>query len=185
MTSPFNLRRAARVFHAGGLLAYPTEAVFGLGCDPLNPDAVRRLLALKQRPEQKGLILIGADFGQLRPFVEPLGEAQMAPLLASWPGPNTWLLPAAHGLPRWLRGSHATLAVRVTDHPVAAALCRACASPLVSTSANLSGHPPARSALKVRMALGGRIDRIVNAPCGGATRPSTIRDAVSGCIIRA
>ncbi|OQX41590.1 MAG: tRNA threonylcarbamoyladenosine biosynthesis protein RimN, partial [Candidatus Sedimenticola endophacoides] len=73
MTSPFNLRRAARVFHAGGLLAYPTEAVFGLGCDPLNPDAVRRLLALKQRPEQKGLILIGADFGQLRPFVEPLG----------------------------------------------------------------------------------------------------------------
>lgn len=184
MISPWKLRQAARVFHSGGLLAYPTEAVFGLGCDPLNPDAVYRLLQLKQRPVHKGLILIAADFAQLRPFVQTLDEEQMSKVFASWPGPNTWLLPAAPHLPHWLRGRHSTLAVRVTAHPIAAELCRACHSPLVSTSANLSGHPPARTSLEVRLALGNRIEHIINAPCGGATNPSTIRDALTGALIR-
>jgi len=184
MLSPWKLRQAARVFHAGGLLAYPTESVFGLGCDPLNPHAVHRLLQLKQRPLHKGLILIAADYDQLRPFIRPLQAARMAEVFASWPGPHTWLLPAAPHLPRWLRGGHKTLAVRVTAHPVAAALCRACRSPLVSTSANLSGRPPARTPLKVRQGLGQQLEHIVNAPCGGAKRPSTIRNALTGALIR-
>lgn len=182
--SPWKLREAARCVRGGGLVAYPTEAVFGLGCDPLNGSAMERLLALKQRTAEKGVILIAADFDQLRPFIKPLEDSLMAPILASWPGPNTWLLPAADQLPQWLIGRHTTLAVRVTAHPLAAALCRACDSPLVSTSANRSGQHPARSTLQVRLRLGKGVDCIVNAPLGGSRAPSTIRDGVTGRVIR-
>ncbi len=108
----------------GGLIAYPTEAVYGLGCDPENGHAVRRLLALKARPEHKGLILIAADWAQLEPYVRGLGQTAMAAIHATWPGAVTWLLPARRETPRWLTGEHQTLAVRVTAHPLAAALCR-------------------------------------------------------------
>ena len=145
----WKLREAARCFHRGGLIAYPTEAVYGLGCDPLDSAAVERLLRLKDRPVAKGLILIAADFAQLLPFVRQLPPDLMQPVFDSWPGPNTWLLPARKDTPAWLTGCHDSLAVRVTAHPIAGALCRACRSPLVSTSANLSRRPPARTGLQV------------------------------------
>ncbi|HSO78728.1 MAG TPA: Sua5/YciO/YrdC/YwlC family protein, partial [Chromatiaceae bacterium] len=103
------LRLAAHWIKAGGVVAYPTEAVYGLGCDPWNGAATRRILTLKQRPESKGLIVIAADFSQLTPFVVPLEAERMAVILASWPGPNTWLLPARPEVPPWLRGEHETL----------------------------------------------------------------------------
>ncbi|WP_260294569.1 L-threonylcarbamoyladenylate synthase [Sedimenticola hydrogenitrophicus] len=181
---PWKLREAARCFRRGGLIAYPTEAVYGLGCDPLNESAMEALLALKQRPAEKGVILIAADFEQLRPFVKPLADPLMQPILASWPGPHTWLLPAADWLPFWLTGVHSSLAVRVTALPLAAALCRACDSPIVSTSANRSGQHPARSALQVRLRLGSRVDCLLHAPLGGSRAPSTIRDGASGRVIR-
>jgi L-threonylcarbamoyladenylate synthase len=187
MDIPFNswkLREAARCFNRGGLIAYPTEAVYGLGCDPLNQQAMEALLALKQRPVEKGVILIAAHFEQLTPFIKPLDASLMAPILASWPGPNTWLLPAADNLPFWLTGIHRTLAVRVTAHPLASALCQACDSPLVSTSANRSGQHPAKSALQVQQRLGFGVDCIINGPLGNNQKPSTIRDALSGRVIR-
>jgi len=178
------LRAAARVVKTGGLIAYPTEAVYGLGCDPRNEAAVRRLLALKRRPVHKGLILIAADFAQLAPFLQPLTPADRVYLAATWPGPYTWLLPARPDTPHWLRGRHETLAVRVTAHPLAAALCRACGHPLVSTSANFSGRPPTRSALAVRRQLGTTIDYLLPGPTGGAARPTEIRDLRSGRRVR-
>ena len=183
--SPFRLREAARSIRVGATIAYPTEAVYGLGCNPLDPDAVYRILALKQRPVTKGLILIAADFVQLQPFVQRLPQDRMQEILASWPGPNTWLLPCVPGCPIWLSGRHDTLAVRVTDHPIAAALCRAARSPLVSTSANRAGRRPATTALQVRSRFGRSIDAIVPGAVGGLTRPTTIRDGSSGTIIRA
>jgi L-threonylcarbamoyladenylate synthase len=183
-TPSWRLRQAARCFHQGGILAYPTEAVYGLGCDPLDWFAVERILEIKRRPLDKGLILIAAHFEQLRPYVKPLSEEAMEPLFNSWPGPTTWLLPAADHTPPWLRGAHETLAVRVTDHPVAAALCRACGSPLVSTSANIGGHPPARSALQVRHRLGSRVDCVISGSLGDLSKPTVIRDAASGEILR-
>ncbi|WP_428606319.1 L-threonylcarbamoyladenylate synthase [Sedimenticola sp.] len=182
--NPWKLREAVRSFNRGGLIAYPTEAVYGLGCDPLNAQAMEALLGLKQRPMEKGVILIAADFEQLRPFIKPLAEPLMEQIFASWPGPNTWLLPAADNLPFWLTGVHTSIAVRVTAHPLAAALCRACQSPLVSTSANRSGQHPAKSALQVRLRLGNRVDCILSAPLGGNRTPSTIRDGATGRIIR-
>jgi len=168
----------------GGLIAYPTEAVYGLGCDPENGHAVRRLLALKARPERKGLILIAADWAQLEPYVQTLEPATMAAIHATWPGPVTWLLPARRETPRWLTGEHQTLAVRVTDHPLAAALCRQWGGPLVSTSANRASQPPARTALGVRRALGPGVDYLLVGPCGGNERPSSIRDARTGAVLR-
>lgn len=179
------LRVAAHCIRDGGILAYPTEAVYGLGCNPWNRTAVQRLLAIKRRPERKGLILIAADFSQLAPFVEPLDGARMRVVRATWPGPFTWLLPARAGTPCWLRGQHATLAVRVTAHRTAAALCEAAGSALISTSANIGGHPPARTSLQVRLALGSQIDLILAGRCGTNARLSTIRDGRTGAVIRA
>ena len=179
------LHLAARCIEAGGILAYPTEAVYGLGCDPRNGGAVHRLLAIKRRPEDKGLILIAADYSQLRSFVTPLVGDRMREVLATWPGPVTWLLPARAGTPRWLTGRHATLAVRVTAHPLAAALCRSAGRALVSTSANVSELPPARTALEVRLAFGTQLDLVLARPCGPRTNPSTIRDGLTGAVIRA
>ena len=178
------LRLAAHWIKAGGVVAYPTEAVYGLGCDPWNGAATRRILTLKQRPESKGLIVIAADFSQLTPFVVPLEAERMAVILATWPGPNTWLLPARPEVPPWLRGEHETLAVRVTAHPLAAALCRAAGRALVSTSANRATRLPARTALEVRLRLGEAGDYLLAGPCGGRAQCSTIRDARTGRLLR-
>ena len=191
-TTPFALHEAARVASRGGVVAYPTEAVFGLGCDPLDPDAVLRILEIKGRAMDKGLILIAADLNALLPYVQTLDAERMAEIRASWPGPNTWLLPARPETPQWLTGAHDTLAVRVTDHPLAAALCRACArygthigsGALVSTSANLSNRKPARTPLDVRRQLRGAPDLLVAGRCGRHPRPSTIRDARTGRVLR-
>ncbi len=179
------LRIAARIVRAGGLIAYPTEAVYGLGCNPRDERAVRRLLMLKRRPAHKGLILMAASFEQLEPFLQPLTKTDRVRLDTTWPGPQTWLIPARSVTPRWLRGRHETLAVRVTAHPLAAALCQACGHPLVSTSANLSGRPPARTALAVRRQLGWNLDYLLPGPTGGAAKPTAIRDLRTGRVVRA
>lgn len=133
----------------------------------------------------KGLILIAADMGQLEPFVEWLGDARMPEIRASWPGPNTWLIPVKPTTPSWLTGRFETLAVRVTAHPLVAALCRTFGGAIVSTSANRSDRPPARSALEVRRTLGARLDYLLVGDCQGAERPSVIRDGRTGRVLRA
>ncbi|MFQ5487394.1 MAG: L-threonylcarbamoyladenylate synthase [Gammaproteobacteria bacterium] len=186
MNGGWRLRHAAALIRSGGIVAYPTEAVYGLGCDPLDPAAVLRLLALKQRPQTKGLILIGADFRQLRPYMDrdAVDEKSLRRLRRSWPGPVTWLLPAAHQVPQWLRGAHDTIALRVTAHPLAAALGGLWGGAVVSTSANPAGRPPARTALDVRRYFGANVDCILSGETGGAPAPTEIRDARSGRIVR-
>ncbi len=184
-TKRWQLEHAARIVGAGGVIAYPTEAVYGLGCDPRNGAAVLRLLALKQRPLDKGLILIAAEFEALQPYLAPLSATTRAKLRRTWPGPVTWLLPARPEIPFWLCGKHASLAVRVTAHPLTAALCRACGGVLVSTSANISNRPPARSALAVRRSFGSDIDYVLSGVLGGRDKPTPIIDAVSGRVVRA
>ncbi|MBK5937648.1 MAG: Sua5/YciO/YrdC/YwlC family protein [Halorhodospira halophila] len=183
-SSPFRIGHAAAVLRRGGVVAYPTEAVWGLGCDPRRDDAVARLLALKGRPERQGLILIAAEPEQLGGFLAPLPEERAEEIRASWPGPMTWVLPASPRAPRWVSGGRDTVAVRVTAHPVAAALCRAFGGALVSTSANPSAGRPARSAPQVRRYFGTRIDALVPGRLGGLGRPTPIRDGRSGAYLR-
>ncbi len=181
----FRLRLAADWIRAGGVIAYPTEAVFGLGCDPADPLAVSRLLAIKQRSPDKGLILVAACWSQLQPWVQPLPTSLEQRLQQSWPGPVTWLVPAAASCPRWLTGAHPTLAVRVSAHPLVRALCTIWGGALVSTSANRSHQRPARSVLEVQLRFASSIDYILPGPLGGRQQPTTIRDLVSGRIVRA
>lgn len=183
--SAFQLRTARRVLLDGGIVAYPTEAVYGLGCDPHNAAAVIRLLELKQRSWRKGLILIASHRHQLDPWLEPVGLSMEQQMEKSWPGPVTWLLPARPEVPEWLRGEHATLAVRVTAHPLAAALCETFGGPIVSTSANYAGHRAARSALQLQRVMGEQVDYILHGDVGDQLRPTEIRDAESGQVVRA
>lgn len=177
-------RRALRAHLArGGLIAYPTESCFGLGCDPKNPRAVARLLALKERPWSKGLIVIADDFRRVQKLAAPLTPPQRAKALAAWPGPHTWLLPASRRTPPWLRGRHTTLAVRVSAHPVAAGLCRALAMALVSTSANRAGQKALKTAAACRRAFGPEV-LVVPGKTGTRRRPSTIQELLSGRVAR-
>jgi len=180
----WQLTQAAQTIHGGGVIAYPTEAVFGLGCDPLNPEAVQNLLALKHRPMEKGLILIAADIAQLTPFITLLTTKAEAQLAETWPGPHTWLLPARTDTPRWIRGRHDTIAVRVTAHPIAAALCRATGHAIISTSANLAGKTPASNPLRVRRYFPNALDNILHGALGTETGPTPIRDLITKKLVR-
>lgn len=180
-----DIEQVAAAIRDGGLVAYPTEAVFGLGCDPRNQDAVMRLLALKERDVSAGLILIAADVGQLAEFIQPFSAVLAARILPTWPGPVTWVVAAADATPAWIRGNHPNVAVRVTAHPLAAALCRAAGTALVSTSANLHGAAPARSERDVQLTLGARVDYVLAGSCGEQERPTEIRDAATGAVLRA
>lgn len=178
---------AAALLRDGGVLAYPTEAVYGLGCDPHDRAAFERLFALKGRPATQGVLLIAADFAQIEPYIHfaDVPADVLTQVKASWPGPNTWVFPRSAKVPDWVAGAHAGIALRVTAHEPAAALCRAFGAPLVSTSANPHGEPPARDVATLERYFGDRLDGAVDAPLGGLDRPTVIRDALSGAIIRA
>lgn len=184
MIRPWRLCEAARAITGGGIVAYPTEAVYGLGCDPFDDEAVQRLLRMKRRPAGLGLIVIGACFEQIAPFIGALAPEARARLDRSWPGPRTWLVPASDAVPPWIRGDHDRVALRVTAHPVAAALCATIDAAIVSTSANVHGEPAARTALGVRLRFGKSVDFVLDGPTGGLPRPTPIHDATTGQIIR-
>ncbi len=174
-------RRAITTLRAGGLIAYPTEAVYGLGCDPDHLPAVHRLLRLKRRPVAAGLILIAADWAQLAPYAElPVTNPWTPVARAGWPGPLTWIVPARPRVPRAVSGVRDTIAVRVTAHPVARALCQDLGKPLISTSANRRGDPPLRTARAVRAAFGHRLDGVVPGATGYRRRPTPIRSLRDG-----
>ena len=172
-----------RTLERGGVIAYPTEAVYGLGCDPLDQAAVRRILRIKGRPQGKGLILLADRLEQLLPYLAA-SSSQLDQALASWPGPVTWILPCRADVPVWLTGGRRTLAVRVTSHPVAAGLSRLFGDALVSTSANRRGGQPARDAREVRRRLGGALDLVVPGATSGRAQPSEIRDGLTGRVLR-
>ncbi|MGS0692156.1 L-threonylcarbamoyladenylate synthase [Shewanella sp. 30m-9] len=177
---------AAELVEQGGVIAYPTEAVYGLGCDPDNNDAIERLLEIKQRPWQKGLILVAGDYQQLLPYIDEsqLSVEQLAFVHSKWPGPFTFIMPIKPGLSKLLSGSFDSIAVRVTAHEDVKALCAAINKPIVSTSANLTGQEPALSASSVKLQFEGMIAGLVIGDLGSQASPSTIIDAKSGKIIR-
>ena len=177
---------AVAVLRRGGLVACPTEGVWGLSCDPFDEAAVLRLLALKQRTVDKGLILVAATPAQFEGIAdwEPLPPGRKAEILASWPGPNTWIVPVTARVPRWISGEHDGVALRVSAHPVMAELCAAFGGPLVSTSANRAGEPAARNLAALDPAVLAATDGRVAGETGARDRPSDIRDARTGALLR-
>src|SRR5262245_24142460 len=174
---------AARVIRSGGVVAHATEGVWGLGCDPFVRGAVERVLELKGRSWQKGLIVIGSDVDTFAPELAGLDSALRADIAGCWPGAITWVVPNVR-FPRWITGRHSTVAIRVPAHLQALRLCRAVGGPIVSTSANPSGRPPARSALAVRGYFGNAIDAVLAGAIGGRGGPSEIRVALTGAALR-
>ncbi|MCY1406877.1 Threonylcarbamoyl-AMP synthase [compost metagenome] len=183
MISSWRVQRMAKVVREGGVIAYPTEAVWGLGCDPWNSDAVYRLLAIKARPVEKGMILVAGDIREFDFLLEDLPEAWQDTLADSWPGPNTWLVPHQGRLPEWITGQHDSVALRVSDHPVVRQLC-ALTGPLVSTSANPAGRPAARTRLRIEQYFHDELDGVLGGALGGRRNPSVIRDLVTGEVVR-
>lgn len=183
MLISWRAQHVARLIKAGGVIAYPTEAVWGLGCDPWNADAVYRLLQLKQRPVSKGLILIADCIHQFDFLLDGFPQPWMDRLAGSWPGPNTWLVPHRNRLPQWITGQHDTVALRVTAHPLVREVC-ALTGPIISTSANPAGRPAARSRLRVEQYFEGHLDAVVGGALGGRRNPSLIRDLCSGTVVR-
>jgi L-threonylcarbamoyladenylate synthase len=178
------LQLATDALAAGGVVACPTEAVWGLSCNPADALAVERLLSLKGRSVAKGLILVAAGQNQLDFLLEQLSDQDRSKVAASWPGPTTWLVPHGGRVPGWIHGDHATVAVRVSNHPVVRALCNAWDGPLVSTSANRAGARPPRELFQVKRFFGERLDYCLPGQVDRSARPSVIKDLVSGQIVR-
>ncbi len=182
---PGEIDAAAALLRDGGVLAHPTEGVYGLGCDPDNHAAFERIFALKRRPAEQGVLLIAADFAQVQPWIGKTPGAALERANAAWPGAHTFIFPRSARVPEWIAGGHAGIALRVTAHAPAAALCRAFGGPIVSTSANRHGESPAMSAAEIESVFGDGLDGVLDAPLGGLDHPTPITDAVTGAIIRA
>lgn len=175
---------AVAAMREGGVIAYPTEYCFGLGCDPRNPKAVEHLLRIKQRKAEQGVILIAADKTQVCAWVDLASSPLRAEIEASWPGPNTWLLPAQEHVTSWVKGHHTTVAMRIPALSMCRDLCREFGDAIVSTSANRHGQEALLSAQAVTDEMGDELAYVINAPVGGASAASTIRHGLTGELIR-
>lgn len=176
-------RSIAAHLKRGGVIAYPTESCYGLGCDPRNRRAVQKILKLKHRPQHKGLILIASSYQQVARYIQPLTPNEQRKLQADGEQAITYLMPVKSSCPRWLRGKHDTLAVRLTAHPFAKCLCRSARSALISTSANVGGMKPAKTHAECARQFGSRV-WVMRGRVGRRKRPSTIRAWGDGRIVR-
>lgn len=177
-----DLNQALLDIQEGQVLAYPTEAVYGLGCDPFNQAAVERIVALKGRPQQQGLIVLIADWPQLFSLIGEVPIARLQAIKETWPGPVTWVFPKSENVPDWITGSHDTIAIRMTAHPIAQKLCQL--GPIVSTSANPHGQAPALSLAEVDQLFNDGLDGVVLGDLGTEKRPSMIFDALTNQQLR-
>ena len=178
--------KACRVLIEGGVIAYPTEAVWGLGCDPFNEVAVSRILTMKKRPVCKGLILVASSISQLKALLKPLSPDKVSQLNSSWPSATTWLIQDYNDvIPPWIKGEFSSVAVRVSQHPTIRKLCNHYGGPIVSTSLNPAGEVPANTSLESRGYFNDSIDFIVEGSVGDALSPSRIICLDSNAVIRA
>jgi L-threonylcarbamoyladenylate synthase len=168
---------AVKAVRNGDIIIYPTESVYGLGCDPYNYSAVKKLLEIKQRSVDKGLILIAGNIQQILPMIRPKSASDLANALKTWPGHNTWVFPKSKLVPHWVSGNHQTIAVRVSKHPTVIELCNKLNSSLISTSANLSNQEVLTSIKALKHIFGDKIAAYIDAPLGQESLPSQIRDA--------
>ena len=176
------IKEARQLLKQGKLIAYPTESVYGLGCDPFNQFAVETLLTLKQREASKGLILLIAEWSQLTPLIGFIPDQRWDAVKKTWPGPVTWIFPKSEIIPQWVSGQHESVAIRMTAHPCARQLCTEL--PMISTSANKTGVAPAVDVASVKLQFPQGIEAIVEGELGDAVKPSAIFDVLSGRRLR-
>lgn len=179
-----SINSAVETLRSGGVIAYPTEAVYGLGCDPFNKRSVIRVLELKRRSIHKGLILLSHDWDIVSNLTLPIPQHLLDMVFSTWPGPTTWVFPAnIDVLPYWIRGERNSIAIRITAHPISKELCKSFGKPIISTSANIEGEIPVRSYQEVTPIFKG-IDYILQGDVGELTKPTPIYDALTMHTIR-
>jgi len=184
--SPWRLRQIALQIRRGGIIAYPTDTIWGFGCHPKSRSAVYRIQQLKQRSRSKGLILLSSSLELCEPYLDPSVLATKYDQLSS---PQTravtWIVKASTDCPNWLTGQSESIAIRITDKPHIKILCQSIQAPLVSTSANISGRNNARSSLIVHKLFHQSVDNIIEGYDTGSQQASVIRDLHTGNILRA
>ncbi|PPI88568.1 L-threonylcarbamoyladenylate synthase type 1 TsaC [Candidatus Pantoea edessiphila] len=180
-----SLKHCVKELYLGGIIIYPTEAVFGFGCDPENKTAVEKLIFLKNRSLNKGFILISNDYNQLKSYVDEykISSIKRDYMFSYWPGPTTFIVPASRQTPIWLTGKFDSLAIRVSNHPGIKALCNKFGKPIISTSANLANQKPCRTFEDVIKKFGKSFP-ILLGETYGLKRPSEIRNIITGDLIR-
>ena len=183
MASEFAIRYAVHCVRQGGIIAYPTETVYGLGCDPLCARAVDEINSLKGRDAGKGLILIASRLQQLDSLIDVSDRNQRAAIVGEHEA-TSWIVPAQDTAPEWITGRHHTIAIRVSSHPLVMRLCDQLGHALVSTSANPAGKKPALTALQLHRYFDGLVDSMLvsNHNCSG--KPSQIRELKSRQLLR-
>jgi len=176
---------AVMALRNSGVIAYPTEAVWGLGCDPYNQKAVSKLLELKNRPVDKGLILVAADVSQLGDLYFNLPNSLQNQLLQPRQHPTTWLIEDDFNIvPSYIKGQHSAVAVRISAYPLVQQLCESFDAMIVSTSANPSACSPALSLEQCQSYFDLNIDCYVDGALGDNDKPSQIIDLSSGLVLR-
>lgn len=177
---PAALGRAADLLRSGGLVAFPTDTVYGLAARAWDAAAVARIYRAKARPAEKAIPVLAATLRQIEQLTGPLSPAVEALAAHFWPGPLTVVLPCRAALPEIVLAGMGTVAVRIPDHPLALQLFRQAGEPLAVTSANLSGHANPLTADEVLRQLAGRIDAVLDGGCCPGGAPSTVVDLTTG-----
>ena len=168
--------QAKVILKNGGVVAYSTETVLGLGCDPHNQQAVHRILWLKNRAVENGLITLVDSLTSLQQYSTLLSANQIDSIASA--KNTTWLVPANEQVPTWVRGKHEKLAVRITQHPIAKPLSAATQG-IISTSANISSYKILADQNEIRNWFGPHVDYIIVGETGSNT-PSEIKDLITG-----
>ena len=182
MQSKFPALKAARIIQNNGVIAYPTESVYGLGCDPLSEQAVFKILQLKRRPVEKGLIIISSNIEQLEPFIR-ISDNDKAKIV-NYNSPMTWLVNKSEYTPHWISGNHKKVAVRVCQHPFVIDLCNKLKHPIVSTSANPASKKPANTLMQARQYFSNQVDMYINGNTGELKTSTPITDLETNTLIR-
>ena len=178
------VQRAVQFLKLGEVIAYPTESVYGFGCDPFNAEAVAKILQLKNREIKKGFILVAAEWEQVEHLVEQVSPMLLSQIQNTWPGPTTWIFPVKPSVPEWICGNNGNISIRISDHPIIREICNSFGGPIISTSANTKGNIPTRDYFTTKMLFENDVAYILNGKTGGLLKPTTIKDAITGEVLR-
>ncbi len=174
---------ASNLLHDGEIIIYPTESIYGIGCDPWNESSVNKIYEIKNRPSNKPMIIVGSDIAQIEKLVDV--RSLNRSVIDSWPGHSTWLIPSNKSCPPWLKDAiTAKVAIRISEHETVKKLCIDFGKPLISTSANLSEVLPSKDKAEIEKIFSSSIEYIVEGLLGGSESPSIIRDMLTGEIVR-
>lgn len=180
------IQKAIQVLNQGGVIICPTEGIYGFSCIANNIDAVKRIIEIKKRDDNKGLILVSDSIEKVKKLIdiEKIPKESLDLMHKLWPGHHTFVVPCNSNINALLTGNRHTIAIRISSFDVLSSLCKDLTYPIVSTSANISGQDPISTLDMLEKEFGHVVDYILKKNCQGLKKSSTIHDALTGQILR-